>query len=383
MTQSLRHSLLPLFILLFSFVGTARAAALPVPAAPAISAKAWMLMDFHSGRVLASENVDERMEPASLTKMMTAYVVYAELHRGSFTRATETVVSEKAWRMEGSKMFIEVGKRVTVDDLLKGLIIQSGNDASVALAELTAGSEDSFADYMNSYAERLGMTGTHFVNATGLPHPEHYTTAHDMARLGAALIRDFPEEYKLYAQKSFEYNGIEQNNRNRLLWRDKSVDGIKTGHTEAAGYCLVASAMQDDMRLVSVVMGTSSDKARSAETQKLLNYGFRFFESYKLYSAGEALEQARIWKGSQKELPLGVQSDVYVTIPRGRRDSLQAQVELQPQITAPAQQGQAYGELKISAEGEPLLAAPLVALQAVPEGGFIQRAMDSVLLYFE
>jgi len=393
MIQHLRQLSPPtLFALLTALLGLAplppattpaQAAALPVPAAPALAAETWLLMDFNSGRVLAERDPDARREPASLTKMMTAYVVYAELARDSFTRETETVVSEKAWRTGGSKMFIEVGKRVSVDALLKGLIVQSGNDASVALAELAAGSEDSFADYMNSYAERLGMRATHFVNATGLPHPEHYTTARDMAILGAALIRDFPEEYKLYAQRSYEYNGIDQPNRNRLLWRDKSVDGIKTGHTEAAGYCLVASAKQDEMRLISVVMGASSDKSRSAETQKLLNYGFRFYETHRLYSAGEAIEQARIWKGASEQLPLGVAADLYATVPRGRQGELQAQVELSPMIVAPTARGERHGELRISLAGEPLHSAPLVALEDVAEGGFLQRAMDSVLLYFQ
>ncbi len=363
--------------------GSAQAAALPVPAAPALAAETWLLMDFDSGRVLAEKDPDARREPASLTKMMTAYVVYAELARGSFTRETETVVSEKAWRTGGSKMFIEVGKRVSVDQLLKGMIVQSGNDASVALAELTAGSEGSFADYMNSYAERLGMGATHFVNATGLPHPEHYTTARDMAILGAALIRDYPEGYKLYSQRSYEYNGIDQPNRNRLLWRDQSVDGIKTGHTEAAGYCLVASAKQEGMRLISVVMGAKSEKSRLAETQKLLNYGFRFFETHRLYAGGEAIERARIWKGASEQLPLGVAEDLYATVPRGRQSELQAQVELSPMIVAPTARGAQHGELHVSLAGEPLYSAPLVALEDVAEGGFLQRALDSVLLYFQ
>ncbi len=273
------------------------ASAAIVPDAPSVGARAYILQDFDSGRVLAEVNADERMEPASLTKIMTAYVVFEELEQGKIAMEDQVLVSEKAWRMGGSKMFIEVDTKVSVEDLLKGLIIQSGNDASVALAEFIAGDEDAFADLMNQYAVRLGMTGTHFINASGLPHPEHYTTARDTATLAAAMIRDFPELYKIHAVKEYEYNGIVQHNRNKLLWRDESVDGLKTGHTESAGYCLVASAERDGMRLISVVMGSESERSRARESIALLSYGFRFFETHRLYGALEPLTEIRIWKG--------------------------------------------------------------------------------------
>lgn len=272
------------------------ASAAIVPDAPQVGARAFLLQDFDSGRVLAESNADERMEPASLTKIMTSYVVFEELKQGNITLDDKVLVSEKAWRMGGSKMFIEVNTEVTIDQLLKGVIIQSGNDASVALAEYIAGDESAFADLMNQYALRLGMSGSNFVNASGLPHPDHYTTARDMATLAAAMIRDFPTLYKMHAEKQYEYNGIAQHNRNRLLWRDDSVDGLKTGHTESAGYCLVASAERDGMRLISVVMGSKSERSRAKESTALLSYGFRFFETHRLYGAREPLTQIRVWK---------------------------------------------------------------------------------------
>ncbi len=364
---------------------TAAVAAAPglVPAPPKLAAKAWLLTDYHSGRVLAEHNADERVEPASLTKMMTAYVVLSEIEKGTIGEDDRVLVSEKAWRMKGSKMFIEVGKRVAVHDLLKGMVIQSGNDASVALAEHVAGSEDAFVDLMNLYAKRLGMTHTHFTNATGWPDPDHYTTARDLARVAAALIRDFPEHYALYKEKEFTWHNIRQFNRNRLLWIDERVDGIKTGHTESAGYCLVASAEQDGMRLISVVLGTASDKARASASRKLLNYGFRFFETVLLHKADEPLTEMRIWKGEKEMLPLGLAEDLYITIPRGQRKKVKARMSVDTQLMAPARRGEPHGEVVLTLGDTVIAKKPLVALEDVPEGGLWRTLVDSVLLLFE
>ncbi|MDO6462444.1 D-alanyl-D-alanine carboxypeptidase family protein [Granulosicoccaceae sp. 1_MG-2023] len=358
-------------------------AAVPLPSPPQLSAKSYVLMDFHSGRVIAEHNVDERVEPASLTKMMTAYVVSAELAQGTVSLSDEATVSEKAWRMEGSRMFIEVNKRVTVEELLKGLIIQSGNDAAVALAEHIAGSEQGFVHMMNDYAAKLGMTGTSFMNATGLPDPDHYTTARDMALLAQAVIRDYPEEYALYAEREYTYGGIRQQNRNKLLWRDDSVDGLKTGHTASAGFCLVASAVRDSMRLISVVLGTNSDKARADQSQRLLNYGFRFYETSKVFVAGQPIKKVRIWQGETEELPVGVLRDVYITVPRGAGDSLQTEIELSDYIVAPASIGQKLGKTRVKSENEVIAEADLVSLANVNEGSLFQKAKDAVLRYFE
>jgi len=378
---------LPRFSLLFVAFGLLFQAALAapglVPAPPRLSAKAWLLTDYHSGRVLAEHNADERVEPASLTKMMTAYVVLSEMEKGTIGENDAVLVSEKAWRMQGSKMFIEVGKRVAVHELLKGMVIQSGNDASVALAEHVAGSEDAFVDLMNLYARRLGLTQTHFANATGWPNPDHYTTARDLARLAAALIRDFPDHYELYKEKEYTWNNIRQFNRNRLLWMDDRIDGVKTGHTESAGYCLVASAAQGDMRLISVVLGTASDNARASASRKLLNYGFRFYETFLLHKADEPLTEMRIWKGEQEMLPLGLAEDLYITIPRGQRKKVKASMTVQQQLVAPARKGQPYGEVTIKLGDEILAEKPLVALQDVPEGNLWRTLVDSVLLMFE
>ena len=292
------------FALLFSFVllqalSAVQAAPAIIPSPPGIDAKAYLLMDYDSDYIISSENADERMEPASLTKMMSSYVISNELDKGTLKLDDKVKISEKAWRMPGSRMFVKVGSEVTVGELLKGMIIQSGNDATVALAQHVAGSEDAFASMMNQQAARLGMTSTHFVNSTGLPNPEHYTTAHDLAILARALIHDFPDHYEWYSEKEYKYNKIKQRNRNDLLWRDSSVDGIKTGHTESAGYCLVASAKRKTMRLISVVLGTDSKKGRATESQKLLTYGFRFFETHRLYAANEPLTTVRVWKGDK------------------------------------------------------------------------------------
>jgi D-alanyl-D-alanine carboxypeptidase (penicillin-binding protein 5/6) len=355
---------------------------IPTPDPPTLAAKGHLLVDHNSGAVLAEANADERLDPASLTKIMTAYVVFRELAGGNLSLADEALISEKAWRTGGSKMFIEVGTRVSVEDLLKGMIVQSGNDASVALAEHIAGSEETFAALMNTHAKRLGMHNSHFVNATGLPDPEHYTTARDIALVTAASIREFPDYYGWYAEKEFVYNDIKQSNRNRLLWRDDSVDGVKTGHTEAAGYCLVASAKRDAMRLTSVVMGAKSGAARAQASLALLNYGFRFYESHKLYPGDQAVETIRIWMGEIEDLPVGPQEDVYVTIPRRKYDALSAELETRHDIRAPVTRGATVGEIVISLEGKEVRRVPLVALEDVAEGGWMRKLKDSVLQWF-
>lgn len=358
-------------------------AALPVPAAPNIDATGLLLVDMHSDRILVEKNADQRLEPASITKIMTAHVVFHELEKGDLKLDDMVSVSEKAWKTEGSRMFIEVNTKVSVDELLKGLIIQSGNDAAVALAEHVAGSEEAFANLMNEHAAQLGMDGTHYVNSTGLPDPYHYTTARDIVKVTEATIHDYPEFYKLYAVKEYTYNDIRQHNRNNLLWRDSSVDGVKTGHTESAGYCLVSSAERDGMRLIAVVMGTDSKKARIKESTALLNYGFRFFETHRLYGAGQALAQARIWKGERENLALGLDDDLFVTIPRRQYDKLQARTEIKPTIEAPVNKGQALGEVIVELSGTEVTRMPLRALADMPEGGLWNLMVDSVLLWME
>ncbi len=376
----LRYTL-PL-LLLFCLTAVQAAPTL-IPSPPRLAATGFLLMDYQSGQILAESKADERMEPASLTKMMTAYSVFHELKAGHISIDDKVRVSEKAWRMPGSRMFIEVGSSVSVAELIKGMIIQSGNDASVALAEFVAGSEDAFVPLMNAHAKTLGLTGTHFVNSTGLPHTNHYTTPRDMAKLAMALIREFPEHYSLYSEKKYTYNEITQSNRNLLLYRDDSVDGVKTGHTESAGYCLVASAKRKDMRLISVVMGAESEKARAQESQKLLNYGFRFFETHRLYSAGEALRQMRIWKGASESLPLGLSEELFVTVPRGQYKDLKASLSVDKTIVAPAGQGQAFGTVDIHLGKELLAQRPLVALESIGEGSLWQKIKDNVMLMFQ
>ncbi len=370
-----------LLALLFSAISVS--AAVPVPAPPKLASKSFLLIDINSDTVLAQKKIDHSIEPASITKMMTAYVVYKELEAGRLTMDELVPISEKAWRMEGSKMFIEVGSKVPVKELLNGLIIQSGNDASVALAEYIAGSETVFADYMNQYAKSLGMNSTNYVNSTGWPHRRHKTTARDIAILAKALILEFPEHYKLYSEKSMTYNGIKQYNRNKLLWRDKSIDGIKTGHTDSAGYCLVASAKRGDMRLISVVLGTRSNKARTDQSQKLLNYGFRFYESHALYVAGEGLKDVRVWEGEKENLALGLMQDLTVTIPRGQYKKLEASIEIDKTIIAPVKKGHELGTVLVKLNGDELISMPLVALGSVAKGGLLQRAKDKFILMFE
>ena len=332
---------------------------------------------------MASLNPDERLAPASLTKLMTAYTVFRALRDGQLALADEVTVSEKAWRTPGSRMFIEVGNRVSVEELLLGMIVQSGNDASVALAEHIAGTEGVFAELMNRQAAALGMRGSNFRNATGLPAENHYTTARDMAILARALISEFPDYYRWYAVREFTYNDIKQSNRNTLLWRDDSVDGIKTGHTDDAGYCLVSSAERDGMRVVAVVMGTASDRSRVDGSQALINYGFRFFETRLLYRAGEQVAETRIWKAATEFTGLGLPEDLYITVPRGSYDDLESVLNVPAVVTAPVAKGQPVAELIVSLDGTELVSEPLRALSANPIGSLWQRTRDSVRLWFE
>ncbi|MFV1972431.1 MAG: D-alanyl-D-alanine carboxypeptidase family protein [Thiohalobacterales bacterium] len=374
--------LFPALLLCLAVAGL-HAAPLPIPKPPATGAKAYILQDYDSQRIIAEKDSDQSIEPASITKLMTAYAVFTELKNGNINLEDKVTISEKAWRTPGSRMFIEVGKQVSVEDLLKGMIIQSGNDATVALAEYVAGSEETFAALMNRHAEELGLTGSHFMNSTGLPDSEHYMSARDIALLAGRLIREFPEYYQWYSQKEFTYNDITQYNRNKLLWRDESVDGVKTGHTDSAGYCLVTSAKQKDMRLISVVLGTDSENARANASQALLNYGFRFFETHKLYDGGNQLATSRIWKGDTESVSLGIDKPLYATIPRGQYRSLDASMTIDNRIIAPVAAGKPLGTVHVTL-GETVIAEQeLVALQAINEGSFWQRIMDEALLYFE
>lgn len=353
-----------------------------IPAPPQLAATSYVLMDAASGQVLVESNGDQRLPPASLTKLMTAYIATLEINRGQIKETDMVRVSEKAWRMGGSKMFIEVGKEVSVNDLLHGIIIQSGNDASIAIAEHIAGSEDAFADMMNTHARRLGMTNSFFVNSTGWPDPDHYSSAHDMAKLARAIIFDDQEHYAIYKQKEFLWNGIKQPNRNLLLWRDSTVDGLKTGHTEEAGYCLVASAVRDGQRLIASVFGTVSEQARAAEVQKLLTYGFRFFESRTFYQKGAELAQATVWKGQASQVKAGLAEDLTLTMPKGQLEKLQASMVLEPQLVAPIQQGDVIGKVEVRLGDEVVRSTDLVALEAVEEGGLLRRLWDSIRLFF-
>jgi D-alanyl-D-alanine carboxypeptidase (penicillin-binding protein 5/6) len=367
--------------LTFCFATSARP--VNIPKAPEISAKGYLLIDATSGAVLVENNADEQLAPASLTKMMTSYIVGREIAAGNVALNDKVLVSENAWARnfpDSSKMFIEVGTYVTVQDLNRGIIIQSGNDACVAIAEHIAGSEDAFADLMNAYAEKLGMFGSNFRNSHGLPDPEHYTTPRDMALLAKALINDVPEEYAIYAEKEFTYNNIKQYNRNSLLWdRSLNVDGIKTGHTSEAGYSLVSSATRDDMRLIAVVMGTRSEQARKAESKKLLNYGFRFYETVKPLAAGETLVSQRVWYGDRENIDLGTLSDISVTIARGRAKDLKAEFELSQTLEAPVNKGDQVGRIHFILEGEDIADVPLVALHDVEQGGWFSRLIDYLL----
>ncbi|MEX2496176.1 MAG: D-alanyl-D-alanine carboxypeptidase family protein [Woeseia sp.] len=374
---------LSLAIFLVSFCAQSLAAALPVPAAPAIGAKSYFLMDGNSGHELASMEPDLRLAPASLTKLMTGYAIFRALQEGQITLDDEVTVSEKAWRTPGSRMFIEVGTRVLVRDLIMGMIVQSGNDASVALAEHVAGDESVFAEVMNQYALELGMNDSHFRNTTGLPQENHYSTARDMATLARAVVNEFPAYYEWYSVREYEYNGISQPNRNALLWRDSSVDGMKTGHTAAAGYCLVSAAERDGMRIISAVLGTASPKVRNDGSQALLNYGFRFFETRRLYKAGETVTEARIWKAANASTPLGLPEDLYITVPRGSYDDVESVLSMPAILVAPVAQGQPLAELLVSLNGSSLVRAQLRALNGNPSGSLWQRGRDALMLLFE
>jgi len=353
-----------------------------IPSPPELGADSYILMDIQSGRVLVEKNADQRVAPASLTKMMTAYIADREMEAGRLSMDEETTVSVNAWKTGGSRMFLKEGTKVTVRELMHGIIVQSGNDASVALAEHIAGGEGSFAQMMNQQASQLGMDNTHFTNPTGLPDPDMYTTARDMALLSSAKIRDFPDTYDLYSKRHYTYNGIRQPNRNQLLWRDKSVDGLKTGHTDDAGYCLAASAERDGMRLVSVVMGAASAEARARESQQLLNYGFRYYETFRLYEGGEKVTDARVWKGAGDRVDLGIQEDLYLTVPNGGREELEPAVSVESVLEAPIERGEVFGDLTVTHEGNTLAERELVALHSVEQGGLFRRLWDTIKLFF-
>jgi len=378
--MSLLRQLLPFALSLF-LASPALAQQLPVP--PTLAAKSWLLLEMGSGQVLTAEKPDERLEPASLTKLMTAYLTFAALQKKTITLEQSLPVSQKAWKTGGSKMFVRVDTQVPVDDLIKGMIVQSGNDACVTLAEGIAGSEENFAQMMNREAQRLGMKNSSFTNSTGLPDPNLYTTAHDLSLLAGALIRDFPEYYKkYYSMKEFRYNNITQPNRNRLLYIDPSVDGVKTGHTEAAGYCLISSAIRDKRRLLSVVLGTKSDSARASESLKLLNWGFITYDAVTVAGKDQAVATLRVWKGLQKEVKAGFTADLVIAVPKGFAEKVKSDFVAEPRLIAPIEAGQKLGMLQVSIDGKPYAEYPVIALEAVPLAGFFGRLIDTIRLWF-
>jgi D-alanyl-D-alanine carboxypeptidase (penicillin-binding protein 5/6) len=350
---------------------------------PTVAAKAWLLLDVGSGQTLTAEKPDERIEPASLTKLMTAYLSFAAVKNKTIALDQVVPVSERAWKVPGSKMFIEPNMPVTVKELIHGMIIQSGNDACVALAEVIAGSEENFVQLMNKEAARLGLKNTHFENSTGLPHPSHLASVRDLATLATAIIRDFPEFYPIYSIKEYTYNKIKQPNRNRLLYIDPTVDGVKTGHTDSAGYCLIASAKRNERRLISVVVGTTSDGVRAQESQKLLNWGYLAFDTVKVYTANQAVQEFRIWKGQENMVKAGFLNDFVLSLPKGDGDKLKANVVSQQPLMAPVAKGQAIGTLQLSLDGKPVGEYPLVALEEVPEAGWFGRLWDAIRLWFK
>ena len=367
---------------LLSLCCTLAQAAAPPP--PSIVGRSWILGDISSGQVLIAQKADERVEPASLTKLMTAYVVFQALRDKKLSPDHQVNVSERAWRAPGSRMFVQPRRPVSVDELIRGMVVQSGNDACIALAEAVAGNEEVFVQMMNREAGRLGMKGTKFMNATGLPDPQHYTTAQDLYLLSAALISDFSKEYaQYYSQKEFRYNNITQPNRNRLLWLDPSVDGVKTGHTEAAGYCLIASSNRGGRRLVSVLLGSTSESARAQESQKLLNWGFQFFDSVKLHPANQPVKAIEVWKGADNEVKAGFRSDIVITVPKGEAQKLKAELLTQQPLVAPVAQGQRVGTLRVSHDGKPIGEYPLVALEGVGVAGMFGRAWDTLRLWIK
>ena len=363
-----------------SFTALAQSSTIP---APNLAARSFALLDYQSNQLLTSQKPDERTDPASLTKLMTAYIAFAAVKQKQIALNQTVPVSPHAWKAEGSRMFIEPNKPVTVDELLHGMIIQSGNDASITLAEAIAGSEDLFAQLMNKEAKRLGMNNTNFMNATGLPNKQHYSTASDMAKLAMAIIRDFPEFFPLYSQKDYAYNNITQPNRNQLLWRDKFVDGMKTGHTEAAGFCLVSTAKRGDRRLISVVLGTASDNARTTESQKLLNYGFQFYDTQRLYSKGQSIASLDLLKGEKNKVSAGFQDDLYLTLPREQFAKIKATLSTTQPLLAPLNVGQKIGSMKLTIDNATVAEYPVVALENVPIAGFFGRAWDSLKLLWK
>jgi D-alanyl-D-alanine carboxypeptidase (penicillin-binding protein 5/6) len=379
MMNTMLRQLLPAALLLFSLTPCASFAV----KAPTVNASGYLLVDVESGQVLSENNADVRLEPASLTKIMTAHVVFSEIKAGRISLQDMVTISEKAWKMQGSKMFIEVNKQVSVEELLKGLIIQSGNDAAVALAEYVAGSEEAFAELMNKHAAQLDMHGTNFVNASGMPDENHYTTPRDIALVTESTILEYPELYKWYAEKEYTFNKITQPNRNRLLWQDETVDGVKTGHTKAAGYCLVSSAERDGARLIAVVMGTKSDTARVVESRKLLNWGFRFFETRTLFKAGDELKSVKIWKGEEDTLRVGAGDNVIIRYPRDMKDQLKAKLTISTPLEAPVSKGQQVGTIDIMLGDSELKIVPLIALEEVKEAGIFGWLLDTILLWFE
>jgi serine-type D-Ala-D-Ala carboxypeptidase (penicillin-binding protein 5/6) len=359
----------------------------PVPPPPDVEGKSWVLMDYNTGQIIASKEPDMQVEPASITKVMTDYVVSAEIANGKIHMTDPVTISENAWRgggagTDGSTSFLKLNSQVPLKDLLYGMIIQSGNDAAIALAEHTAGSEPAFANLMNAYAKQLGMTHSNFENASGYPIANHYTTARDVAVLSRALIHDFPEDYAISAVKEFKWNDITQHNRNLLLWRDNTVDGIKTGHTAAAGFCMAASAKQGDARMIAIVMGAGSEKGRADAALALMNYGFRFYESHKLYAAGATLASPKLWKGAENTLPLGTTEDVLISVKRGDYDKLKVNLDFPSTLIAPFKKGQQVGSLRVTLDGQPVTTVPLVALNDAPEGGFFSRLWDTIMLWF-
>lgn len=376
------HFSLLLLVLSFFFAFNISAVPLAPPATPTIAAKSFLLGEFTSGRILAEQGADTRTEPASLTKLMTAYLVFSALKQGRLQSTQALPVSERAYRAEGSRMFLEMNKAVTVDELLRGMIVQSGNDASVALAEAVSGSEEAFAQTMTKEARRLGMDNTNFTNATGLPHPQHYTTAKDLFKMAHAIIRDFPQYYPLYSIKEYTYNNITQPNRNRLLWLDPYVDGIKTGHTVTAGYCLVTSAKRGPMRLISVVLGSASDSARVRESQKLLNHGFQFYETHRVYQKDAIIASLPVWKGSEKTVKVGLNYDLYLTLLKGDYANLKANLVSKQPLFAPLRAGTAIATLRLTKNGQHYADYPLTVLEEVPVAGFFGRTWDSIKLFF-
>ncbi len=352
------------------------------PLLPATTARSWLLLDVTANHLIAASNADDRVEPASLTKLVTAYVVFSAIKDGKLDRGQVVPVSEKAWKTSGSKMFIEPKKSVTADELLHGMIVQSGNDASVALAEVIAGSEEAFAQRMNTAAKKIGLKNSNFVNASGLPDSKHYSTAFDLALVAAAINREFPDFYPLYSIKEYRYNNITQANRNRLLWLDPNVDGVKTGHTDKAGFCLIASAKRGDRRLISVVMGTPSDTIRAQEAQTLLNFGFQHYDTVRVHEKGASIAKVRIWKGGANEVDIGMDATILVAIPKGTNDKIKAELATEQPIFAPITRGQRLGTVKVSYDGRFLGEHPAVALEAVGPAGLFGRGWDTVKLWF-